>query len=152
MNSNTQKDFKGYNGSFLLSENAVIIKRGIAAALLGHGLKGDKTIPYSSIIAVQFKKAGLTAGYLQLTLKGGNEAKGGLFEAAKDENTVCFYNWDNKKFEEAKTLIEERLSSTGGTQKQSSNLDELDKLAKLKEKGIITEEEFNAKKKQLLGL
>jgi hypothetical protein len=30
--------------------------------------------------------------------------------------------------------------------------EELEKLAKLKDKGVITEEEFNAKKKQLLGL
>lgn len=34
----------------------------------------------------------------------------------------------------------------------SSNLDELERLAELKDKGIITEDEFNAKKKQLLGL
>ncbi|WP_319643278.1 SHOCT domain-containing protein [Methanovulcanius yangii] len=31
-------------------------------------------------------------------------------------------------------------------------LDELEKLAGLKEKGVITEEEFEAKKKQLMGL
>lgn len=33
-----------------------------------------------------------------------------------------------------------------------SNADELEKLAALKEKGIITQDEFDAKKKQLLGL
>jgi ribosomal protein L40E len=32
------------------------------------------------------------------------------------------------------------------------NLDDLEKLAELKEKGIITEEEFQAKKKEILGL
>lgn len=37
-------------------------------------------------------------------------------------------------------------------QVQSSGADELEKLAALKEKGIITQAEFNAKKKQLLGL
>ena len=35
---------------------------------------------------------------------------------------------------------------------EPSYIDELEKLAELKEKGIITEEEFQAKKKQLLGL
>ena len=35
---------------------------------------------------------------------------------------------------------------------QSSVADELTKLATLKEQGILTEEEFTAKKKQLLGL
>ena len=33
-----------------------------------------------------------------------------------------------------------------------SQADELKKFADLKEQGIITEEEFNAKKKQILGL
>jgi hypothetical protein len=36
--------------------------------------------------------------------------------------------------------------------KTGSNLDELERLASLRDKGIITEEEFEAKKKQLLGL
>jgi hypothetical protein len=34
----------------------------------------------------------------------------------------------------------------------SSNLDGLEKLAELRQKGVITEEEFSAKKKQLLGI
>ena len=38
------------------------------------------------------------------------------------------------------------------TNNSGSNLDELEKLAELKEKGIITEEDFNQKKKQILGL
>jgi hypothetical protein len=44
------------------------------------------------------------------------------------------------------------LTSSRTGAKATSNLDELEKLAGLKEKGIITEEEFNQKKKQLLGL
>lgn len=35
---------------------------------------------------------------------------------------------------------------------QSSNLDELKKLSDLQQQGVITSEEFEAKKKQLLGL
>jgi hypothetical protein len=35
---------------------------------------------------------------------------------------------------------------------QQSNTEELEKLAELKTKGVITEEEFAAKKKQLLGI
>lgn len=54
-------------------------------------------------------------------------------------------------------MIEEKLSSVPETsttiiQNQSSNLDELEKLANLRDKGIITQEEFEAKKKQLLDL
>lgn len=145
------KEYKGYNGTLILTDNGVIIKRGIKGFLLGGGkLRGDKTIPYASIVAVQLKKAGMTAGYLQLTLKGGSEAKGGLFQSTTDENTVNFYNGKNKDFEEAKETIEKHIS--GGSHKAASNLDELEKLASLKEKGIITQEEFDAKKKSLLEL
>jgi len=146
-----QKEFKGYNGTLILTNTGVIIKRGVKGFLLGGGmLRGDKTIPYSSIIAVQLKKAGLVAGYLQLTLKGGSEAKSGLFQSTTDENTVNFHSGKNKDFEEAKCLIEERISDISAP--KNSSLSELEKLAELKEKGIITEEEFNAKKKQILGL
>lgn len=106
-----QKEFKGYNGSITLTDKAVIITRGLKGFLFGGmKLRGDKTIPYSRIVAVQFKKAGLVAGYLQLTLMGGSEAKSGLFESTMDENTVNFHSGQNKNFEEAKELIENRIN------------------------------------------
>ena len=46
--------------------------------------------------------------------------------------------------------IEEKKNQDG--KGISSQADELKKFADLKEQGIITEEEFNAKKKQILGL
>jgi hypothetical protein len=42
--------------------------------------------------------------------------------------------------------------SSSEASRTGSNLDELERLASLRDKGIITEEEFNAKKKQLLDL
>jgi len=43
-------------------------------------------------------------------------------------------------------------SSGGSSQMASSSIGDLEKLAALKEKGLITDGEFEAKKKQLLGL
>lgn len=147
------QEYKGYNGTIVLTDQAVIIKRGLKGFLLGGGtLRGDKTIPYSSIVAIQLKKAGMVAGYLQLTLKGGSEAKGGLFQSAGDENSINFHSWgdNNKKFEEAKKLIEEKISNA--SKPQTNPLDDIEKLSDLKNKGIITQEEFDQKKKQILGL
>lgn len=157
MNDNqNHKEYKGYNGTLILTDTGVIIKRGAKGFLLGGGiLRGDKTIPYSSIVAVQLKKAGMTAGYIQLTLKGGSEAKSGLFQSTTDENSINFHSAfggnNNELFAEAKKLIEERINAVNSPAK-NSGLDDLEKLAALKEKGIISEEEFQAKKKQLLGL
>lgn len=147
-----EKEYKGYNGTVVLTDKSVIIKRGIKGFLLGGmTLRGDKTIPYSGIAAVQLKKAGMVAGYIQFSVTGGNEAKSGLFQSSMDENSVNFhvYGGKNERFEECKRLVEERI--TQGKSGHSS-LDELSKLADLKTKGVITEEEFQAKKKLLLGL
>ena len=58
---------------------------------LNKGLKGTKTIPYASITAIQFRKAGpIVSGYLQFTLGGGLESRGGVLAATKDENTFMF--------------------------------------------------------------
>lgn len=148
------KEFKGYNGSIILEDKSLVIKRGLRGIFLGGGFfRGDKTIPYSSIIAVQLKKAGLLAGYIQLTLSGGSEAKGGVFQAGYDENSINFYNKNNnnEKFLELKKLIEEKITSST-LKGNNSPLDELEKLARLFEKKIITEEEFLLKKKEILGL
>lgn len=147
-----QKEYSWYNWTLILSETWIIIKRGLKGFLLGWwSIRWDKSIPYSSIVAVQFKKAWLLAWYLQITLSWWSEAKWGVFESIKDENTVNFYNNKNKDFEEAKEIIEKYISNKGGNMWNYSNLDEIEKLDWLLKKGIITEDEFNSKKKELLG-
>lgn len=144
------KEYKGYNGILVLTDRAVIIKRGKRGFLLGGGmLRGEKTIPYSAITSVQLKKAGALAGYIQISTMGGSEAKSGLLQSATDENTINFHTYKkgNELFAEAKEIIESRI----GSQSNNSSLDELEKLASLKEKGVITQEEFDGKKKQILA-
>jgi len=57
--------------------------------------------------------------------------------------------------DEDKAAIEYEESSqpeSAAPVSQESYIDELDKLADLRDRGVISEEEFEAKKKQLLGL
>lgn len=151
-----EKEYVGRNGKIVLFDDHLIIKRGAKGFLLGGGmLRGDKTIPYSSIVAVQFKKSGMTMGYIQFSLMGGNEAKGGLMQSVTDENTVNFQSWGgniNEDFMELKKLVEEKMRQSKSQSHHSSSLDELSKLAKLKESGVITDEEFQKKKTQLLDI
>lgn len=146
--------FEGRSGTLILTETGVCIKR-CGGVLSSHGA-GEKNIPYRSITAVQFKRVGLTVGFVQFTLKGGVEAKGGAFEAVKDENTITFGTEEKtREFERAKSIIEQRIIEADNANLTSNNtndLDHLEKLASLKEKGIISEEEFQAKKKQILRL
>jgi hypothetical protein len=64
---------------------------------------------------------------------------------------------DNQEdFIEIKNTIEEQVfqfqNQDKKNDKTSLSINDLEKLAKLKDEGIITEEEFQAKKRQILGI
>lgn len=108
---------KGYNGNMIISDAGVAFSRGAKGFLTSGSIRGEKTIPWESIIAVQYKKAGMSVGYLQLSIRGGSESKAGVLEAAKDENTLTWMRASrNKEFAELRDFIQERISgSSGGT-------------------------------------
>ncbi|MCK4975318.1 MAG: SHOCT domain-containing protein [Anaerolineales bacterium] len=54
--------------------------------------------------------------------------------------------------DEDRAALDADSASAGETEAEPSYLDELEKLAGLRDQGIITEGEYEAKKKQLLGL
>lgn len=122
---------------------------------LSKGLKGTKTIPFYSITAIQFKQAGLMKGYLQFTIPGGNESHGGAFAAVSDENTFVFDEANNNKAVVIKNFIEARIKEIRTSQSVKpaavSLGDELTKLAALKTQGLLSDEEFQAAKKRLIG-
>lgn len=153
---NMQKEYKGVNGKLIITDTGITIKRG-GNIFASSSQKGDKTIPYSMLSAVQLQKGGLIQrqGYIRFSFMGGSEAKGATrYSVAKDENSILFATKRNKEFEEAKRIIESNIGKASQAMPvaSTSNLDELDKLAKLKEQGVLTDSEFEAKKKQLLGL
>ncbi|MGM0199692.1 DUF4429 domain-containing protein [Enterococcus sp. DIV1314a] len=137
-------------------ETITITRKGLLN-YLNQGIKGDKTIPIRNITAVQLKKPGMTNGYIQFSVLGGNESRGGLSAATQDENTVMFANkyWD--QIQSLKTFIEKtqlRMHQSPATTQTAGPTDAEQILAfkNLLDQGIITQEEFNAKKAQILGL
>jgi hypothetical protein len=147
---------KGVSGQLELLEDRIRLKREGVLSFMTHGFKGDKEILIERISAIQFKNAGpVLSGYIQFSFLGSQEAKGGLFDATKDENTVVFTWKEQEKFQNIKQEIEKRMSPHKTKPQQSSpssNLDELERLASFRDKGILTEEEFQTKKRQILGL
>ncbi len=144
---------KGIGGELEVFEDKLTIAPIGILGFIYKGLKGTKTIPFTSITAIQHKKAGLTAGYLQFTLPGGNESRGGLLSAVWDENTFV-YDAENTLMGEIKTYLERKIqesrSAKAGSATQSSAADELLKLVKLKEQGVLSEEEFMRAKHKIL--
>lgn len=145
------KTAKGINGDLELLENKIRIKRKGLMSGLRH--KGDKEILIKHITSIYFKNAGyITAGYIRFAFMGGQEYKGSFSAAEKDENAITFGPTQKSDFEEIKSMIETRMAEPERKEAAGSGINDLDKLAELKEKGIISEEEFNAKKRQILGL
>jgi hypothetical protein len=142
---------KGRNGQLELLNDRIRICRQGSLALFLQGAKGNKDIFYSDITSVQFKLPGMTVGYIQFTFSGGQESKKGVFNATTDENTVTFTPAHKQDFEFAKGEIDRRIAhAKRGTVGQAAGLLELEKLASLKDKWIISLEEFAAKKQQIL--
>ena len=143
---------KGVNGQLELLEGRIRISRKGVLGFLTQGLKGDKEINISSISSVQWKKAGaLTNGYIQFAFFGGAEAKGGIVQATQDENSIMFRATQEAAFQAIRDEIQRRISAPA-TSAPSSAADEIRKLAELRDQGILTPEEFEAKKKRMLGL
>jgi Short C-terminal domain len=144
---------KGHSGTVVVHPNKVVLKY---RRFLGSG-KGEKEIRIKSITGIQIKKPGLMSGFIQFAFSGSSEQKGrSVFDAAKDENTIMIANKSQYEMMlRVKELVEQyqdQAENISTPQAQSSTADELKKLAELKDLGILTEEEFTAKKKQLLGI
>lgn len=118
----------------------------------------EKTIPIKQITGVEVKKPGaLVNGFIQIQTAGqvsGNSSykfTGGTFDAVQDENSVVFSGEVNyKRAIKIKKYVENY--SENQTTAQLSSADEISKYKKLLDENIITQDEFDAKKKQLLNL
>lgn len=121
--------------------------------LMAQGSKGEKSIPIKSITAIQIKKPRLTTGYIQFAYSGASESKGGIMDAVRDENTITFSSKKElAQAEELKALIESIQNESSQPTASSSDADEILKFKELLDAGVITEGEFEAKKKQILGV
>ncbi|MCP1124548.1 SHOCT domain-containing protein [Bacillus sp. 3103sda1] len=146
----------GVNGQLQVIGNKIVIKRKGMLAKMTQGLKGDKEILIKQLSSIQFKPAStFTNGYIQFAFSGGKENKGGLFDATKDENTIMFNKKQQSNFDKLKSLIEQKMDEFHSPTPAHAPVDVADqikKLADLRDSGILSNEEFDAKKKQLLGI
>ncbi|WP_143750786.1 DUF4429 domain-containing protein [Clostridium merdae] len=145
----------GVNGQLEVYSNKVVIRRKGFLAKMTQGFnKGDKEIYLNQISGIQVKNGGnITNGYIQFSLAGGVENTNGLKEAINDENTVVFKKIDNETVAQIKDKIEAlRNQLTAPVMANNiSSADEIKKFKELFDAGVITEVEFNLKKKELLG-
>ena len=145
-------------------DNKCIIKTKVTiGSLLTHNATdGTKTIYYADVVGVQFKEPGITIGYLQLETPGltMNNAASNFF----NENSFTFDTTviATEKMREIAAYIEERVQEIKRPKQETQTVapavpqisvaDELLKFKQLLDMGALTQEEFDAKKKELLNL
>lgn len=148
-------------------------RKGVRSYLAGSYFNGEKELYYSDLTSLQFREATrITNGYIQFDFPGSvntstNRVGGG--NSYNSENTFVFNvpieetasNLDgklealNKKGREACDYIRSKMKACKILITQpavSTPIEDLKKYKDLCDAGVITQEEFEAKKKQLLDI
>jgi hypothetical protein len=162
-------EFKGQNGKIQVYEEYIIISRATFGGFVSQGGHvGERRIYYRDMTSFEFKKPTFIAnGYYKVILPGTADvnAKVGILssskESMKDQNTIVLRAFSSKVGLEAERIYNLiidliRKSKQQDHSKQTataapSKMDELKKVADLRDAGILTEEEFQAEKKKLLS-
>jgi len=120
------------------SNFAICTETEIAYVESGFFYKANK-YPLSSVTGIIQESKSLSKHFVSLTIGGGQKIIMAI--PARKEDAVAFVDFVN-------ALMSSK--TTGGA--PLSSADEIKKFKELLDQGIITQEEFDAKKKQLLGL
>ncbi|MFF2889169.1 SHOCT domain-containing protein [Paenibacillus sp. NPDC057967] len=142
--------FKGSSGVAFLYEDRVVIQ---GSKLIGN--HGDKTIFLQHLSGVTVRKASVISGSGVIHFSTGSSEMKNAFKSVRDENALLISPFGGKKASEFKALVEKQMAivhSKPNGVTSLSTADEIKKYKELLESDIITQEEFDAKKKQLLGL
>jgi hypothetical protein len=153
---------RGHTGNVRFDGETVTIirKGGLARISVG---KGEKQIPLANITAVQFKPAGpVVNGFIAFTVGGGIERRSSFgsqtFSAVDDENSIVFHRGQREQFEKLRDVVQEALATHHRAMARPHHVvtetsipQQIEQLAALRNSGVLTEEEFEAKKRELLA-
>ncbi|WP_034450206.1 SHOCT domain-containing protein [Butyrivibrio sp. AE2032] len=141
------KSFVG-NGKTIVfkeAENTIYIGRSGAMGAIDHS--PESTIPLHTLQTIVYRRGSIFAnGIIQFgTLGGQSDINTVFFFPGKNDEALEFKNYVEKKLRE----YQERPQGQSVVQ-QISQADELKKFKELLDAGVITQEEFEKKKQQIL--
>lgn len=162
---NILMEIEGQNGKAIAYQDCIVISRKGFKGFLAQGIAGDRTFYYKDITAIDYKKPSFIAnGYLKIITGGiqdNNNKKVNLIrtteDAFKDPNTLAlraFKKETANKTEEFYNLVMEKINNNKKATPSSNGsvADEIKKFKELLDAGAITQEEYDAKKKELLNM
>ena len=81
---------RGYNGSLIVGNDAVLIRRGLRGVLARKRRDPVLRMPFDEVAAVRFAPSGLLVGYLQVIERGASAGSSGYLATIRDHRTVTF--------------------------------------------------------------
>jgi len=151
------KIFKGTTKNITLENDGVLIEPGSHWYSKFTIQKTTVRVPYDKIKTVEMIKASLMyQGFMVLIVGDSTSFTTGAItnhraELVKNPYAIAFQKSQTKEIEEIKNSIIQSIAATKSTSNQQNHsLDDLIKLKELLEAGIITQQEFDEKKKALL--
>jgi hypothetical protein len=148
---------EGKNGQVALFDEKIRISRediGVLYKLNQLG-KGEKEIRLDNITSIQLKEpSSFSKGYIQFGQSGYSESDDGVVDAVDDENSVLFTQGETDEFlqlrDEIERLQQQSKSSDGTTVTEADPTEQLKNIKELHEAGVLSDEEFEDKKENLL--
>lgn len=145
--------FKSYDGEIEICDGVIRIKKG----------KKDlgRTIKMSDVVSVTLKKPVLTAaGCIHIQVFGAKtySSVANVTHYATDVNAICFRKLQYEEAIRFKEALEKAIadSEKAVVDREKANTDiDMDSLRQLKQlldEGVITQEDYDKKKNQILGL
>ena len=146
---------EAYNGTVYVYEDQVVIRRkGVFSLTAGK----ENSMPFSTITGVKFMEGNaITKGHIKFLIKGVTDTKAVSFGSVSDSDryAVLFGKKLNTEAVAIKNFVEEKLAKNDDSTNifnPLSSADEIKKYKELLDSGVITQEEFDSKKKQLLSI
>ena len=143
-------------GIVVTDQRVMIIKAGIVG---GAGFFGAncKSLYFNQITSVDLRMS-IIGGHIQLTVAGSTDIKGkGILDMGQAENAVTFTTDYKERMKYVANLIRKRVRSSQSPSHITNSIsgtslvDQINELTKLKQQGILSEEEFQIAKRKLLS-
>ena len=118
---------------------------------MAYGFRETKEILIRKMTSIEYKDAGsVLNGHILFLYRGGRDVKTSVFgenSVTSNENAVIFDRDNQAAFDTLRRMLDDKMNQYNSSQQAvmqtgPSYLDELKKLAELRDAGIITSDEF----------
>jgi len=144
----------GLNGQAEVTQNGVVIHRRDLRFNIHYRNVGAVILPYDALHSVRFKPCGwFMPGYIRF-ISNADSFNNIRHNVNNDRSTIMFVKAQEPSFEKVRDEVERHIQRVNLSPQQGRTMgvaDELQKLSRLVEKGLLTQEEYARQKERLLG-